>query len=322
MDEPLSALDKKLRERCRSRSRQLHDRLGITTVYVTHDQREALTMSDRIAVINHGRMIQQSTRRARSTSGRATGSSPISSASRLSCRSRPRRAACVLRAAAAGSRARRRCGRHRAWCCGRSGCASSTAPRAASRTSFEGAHRLRCHLPGRQPAHYVQRRRRRRQLAVRRSTAADSARQRAGRRCRVGFIAAETMTCLRPDPRRQRRDRRSALPRSGGRSAGPNAAALAAIRREQLALLAPGRAGAAPRRLVAAAADRLAVLPVFLGATAACTPVNYRAPDRHPSYRLHLSPPSSSRLVTASASLLGYPLAYLLSQLPPAAANL
>src|SRR3546814_18009628 len=38
--------------------RRLHDKLGITTVYVTHDQREALTMSDRIAVINQGRVMQ------------------------------------------------------------------------------------------------------------------------------------------------------------------------------------------------------------------------------------------------------------------------
>jgi len=58
MDEPLSALDKKLRERMQIELRQLHDKLGMTTVYVTHDQREALTMSDRIAVINHGRLMQ------------------------------------------------------------------------------------------------------------------------------------------------------------------------------------------------------------------------------------------------------------------------
>uniref|UniRef100_UPI00356AB6B4 ABC transporter ATP-binding protein n=1 Tax=Roseovarius sp. TaxID=1486281 RepID=UPI00356AB6B4 len=51
MDEPLSALDKNLREQMQFEVRALHDRLGITTVYVTHDQREALTMSDRIAVI-------------------------------------------------------------------------------------------------------------------------------------------------------------------------------------------------------------------------------------------------------------------------------
>ncbi len=54
MDEPLSALDKKLREHMQIELRRLHDKLGMTTVYVTHDQREALTMSDRIAVINHG----------------------------------------------------------------------------------------------------------------------------------------------------------------------------------------------------------------------------------------------------------------------------
>ena len=58
MDEPLSALDKKLREHMQIELRHLHDKLGMTTVYVTHDQREALTMSDRIAVINHGRLMQ------------------------------------------------------------------------------------------------------------------------------------------------------------------------------------------------------------------------------------------------------------------------
>jgi putative spermidine/putrescine transport system ATP-binding protein len=58
MDEPLSALDKQLREHMQIELRQLHDRLGMTTVYVTHDQREALTMSDRIAVMRNGRIEQ------------------------------------------------------------------------------------------------------------------------------------------------------------------------------------------------------------------------------------------------------------------------
>ena len=58
MDEPLSALDKKLRDQMQIELRQLHEKLGMTTVYVTHDQREALTMSDRIAVVNHGRIMQ------------------------------------------------------------------------------------------------------------------------------------------------------------------------------------------------------------------------------------------------------------------------
>ncbi|MFA6966358.1 ABC transporter ATP-binding protein [Bosea sp. (in: a-proteobacteria)] len=58
MDEPLSALDKQLRERMQIELRQLHDRLGTTTVYVTHDQREALTMSDRIAVLDRGKIAR------------------------------------------------------------------------------------------------------------------------------------------------------------------------------------------------------------------------------------------------------------------------
>ena len=58
MDEPLSALDKKLREEMQGEIRALHEQLGMTTVYVTHDQREALTMSDRVAVINNGALAQ------------------------------------------------------------------------------------------------------------------------------------------------------------------------------------------------------------------------------------------------------------------------
>jgi putative spermidine/putrescine transport system ATP-binding protein len=58
MDEPLSALDKKLREHMQIEIRHLHEKLGRTTVYVTHDQREALTMSDRVAVIDFGQFKQ------------------------------------------------------------------------------------------------------------------------------------------------------------------------------------------------------------------------------------------------------------------------
>ncbi|PZX13098.1 putative spermidine/putrescine transport system ATP-binding protein [Palleronia aestuarii] len=64
MDEPLSALDKNLREQMQIEIRALHDTLGITTIYVTHDQREALTMSDRIVVIDGGRVSQVDTPRA------------------------------------------------------------------------------------------------------------------------------------------------------------------------------------------------------------------------------------------------------------------
>jgi len=58
MDEPLGALDKQLRERMQIEIKQLQTSLGITMVYVTHDQSEALTMSDRIAVFHDG-CIQQ-----------------------------------------------------------------------------------------------------------------------------------------------------------------------------------------------------------------------------------------------------------------------
>lgn len=61
MDEPLSALDKKLREQMQIELKALHRKLDATIVYVTHDQREALTMSDRIAVINQGRIAQLDT---------------------------------------------------------------------------------------------------------------------------------------------------------------------------------------------------------------------------------------------------------------------
>lgn len=58
MDEPLGALDKQLREQMQLEIKQIHQRLGLTFVYVTHDQTEALTISDRIAVFNKGRVEQ------------------------------------------------------------------------------------------------------------------------------------------------------------------------------------------------------------------------------------------------------------------------
>jgi iron(III) transport system ATP-binding protein len=59
LDEPLSNLDAKLREDMRLEIRELVKRLGITTLYVTHDQLEALTMSDRVAVMNAGKIVQE-----------------------------------------------------------------------------------------------------------------------------------------------------------------------------------------------------------------------------------------------------------------------
>lgn len=58
MDEPLSALDKNLREHMQIELKDIQERLGVTVLYVTHDQQEALTMSDRIAVLNEGRIEQ------------------------------------------------------------------------------------------------------------------------------------------------------------------------------------------------------------------------------------------------------------------------
>jgi iron(III) transport system ATP-binding protein len=58
LDEPLSALDARVRAHLRSELRQLHQRLGVTTIMVTHDQEEALSLADRIVVMNHG-VIEQ-----------------------------------------------------------------------------------------------------------------------------------------------------------------------------------------------------------------------------------------------------------------------
>ncbi|MBX9717608.1 MAG: ATP-binding cassette domain-containing protein, partial [Microbacteriaceae bacterium] len=61
MDEPFGALDRGLRERMQLEVRRIHQQLGVTILFVTHDQQEALTMSDRIAVFNDGRIEQLGT---------------------------------------------------------------------------------------------------------------------------------------------------------------------------------------------------------------------------------------------------------------------
>jgi spermidine/putrescine ABC transporter ATP-binding subunit len=63
LDEPLGSLDKKLREEMQVELRQLQREIGITTVFVTHDQDEALTLSDRVAIMNAGRIEQMGTPR-------------------------------------------------------------------------------------------------------------------------------------------------------------------------------------------------------------------------------------------------------------------
>src|SRR5256712_8043095 len=61
LDEPLGALDKQLRLEMEVELKALQERVGITFVCVTHDQEEALTMSDRLAVMHHGRLLQVGT---------------------------------------------------------------------------------------------------------------------------------------------------------------------------------------------------------------------------------------------------------------------
>lgn len=59
LDEPLSALDAKLRKHLRNEIKRIHDETGITTLYVTHDQEEALSIADRIIVMHEGKVMQQ-----------------------------------------------------------------------------------------------------------------------------------------------------------------------------------------------------------------------------------------------------------------------
>ena len=64
LDEPLSALDARIRKHLREQLREIQTRLHLTTIFVTHDQEEAMTLSDRIFVMNHGKIVQQGTAEA------------------------------------------------------------------------------------------------------------------------------------------------------------------------------------------------------------------------------------------------------------------
>ena len=140
MDEPLGALDKQLREHMQLELQAAAPRLGVTMVYVTHDQHEALTMSDRVAVFNDGRVQQLdrpertlraagATRSSRASSARTTGSRPDQGVDGRSLHVRLAGDALVdgLARGAAASRARRSSCR-----CGRSACISA-APHLQSR---------------------------------------------------------------------------------------------------------------------------------------------------------------------------------------------
>ena len=84
MDEPLGALDKKLRDQMKLEIKQLHTRLGITVLYVTHDQEEAMVMSDRICLMNDARIEQIGTPDELYFRPAHACSPPTSSASRTS----------------------------------------------------------------------------------------------------------------------------------------------------------------------------------------------------------------------------------------------
>ena len=80
LDEPLSNLDAKIRVQVRAEIRKLQQELGITTVYVTHDQEEALSLSDRVAVMRDGRVLQVARAQGALRAAASTASSPTSSA--------------------------------------------------------------------------------------------------------------------------------------------------------------------------------------------------------------------------------------------------
>src|SRR5207244_4491797 len=81
-DEPLSNLDARLRRRVRDEIRALQRRLGLSVVYVTHDREEALAVSDRIIVMDHGRVVPTRSRSARSApTGGSRGGSPAARSS-------------------------------------------------------------------------------------------------------------------------------------------------------------------------------------------------------------------------------------------------
>ncbi len=84
LDEPLGALDLQLRKRLQVELSQIQREIGTTFVFVTHDQGEAMTMADRIAVMNEGRHRADRNGRGDLQATQLRGSSPISSASRTS----------------------------------------------------------------------------------------------------------------------------------------------------------------------------------------------------------------------------------------------
>ena len=107
LDEPLSALDASSACACAARSAALQQRLGVTTIMVTHDQEEALSMADRIVVMNQGRIEQVGTPRSHLRNAGDAASPPISSA-RSTCSPRSSKRTACAESAARRSRSRGR----------------------------------------------------------------------------------------------------------------------------------------------------------------------------------------------------------------------
>ncbi len=143
MDEPLSNLDAKLRVQTRGEIKRLQKEIGTTTVYVTHDQVEAMTMGDRIAVMNHGRLEQVGTpgralRRARErVRGRLRRLARHELRARRAARARPRRSR-PRRSWACGPSTPAR-GRRATACSARSTGRPSTSRRSGARPSSASA---------------------------------------------------------------------------------------------------------------------------------------------------------------------------------------
>ena len=112
MDEPLSNLDAKLRLEMRAEIRRIHNALGATTIYVTHDQEEALSLADRIVVLREARSARSARRRS-STRGRIISTSPSSWAFATALPGTRRAASSGGRAVGRGRAARASTGRSR-----------------------------------------------------------------------------------------------------------------------------------------------------------------------------------------------------------------
>ncbi len=92
LDEPLSALDARIRKHLREQIRRIQQELGLTTVFVTHDQEEALTLSDRIVLMNAGRIVQSGDAETLYTA--PENASPPASSATTTCSTPNRPAAC------------------------------------------------------------------------------------------------------------------------------------------------------------------------------------------------------------------------------------